>query len=173
MKRYCCCFAAFWLMAAGALSAAEQGKPHEVSAELERMKGLAGKWTGKMDMGSGPMDITVEYRVIAGGTAVEERDFAGSPKEMVTMYHDKKGKLALTHYCMLGNQPGMILKSSDPKVLKFDFDPSCGVSSGEETHMHAMSITFDDPDTITQSWKLFEGGKAKDDHPIVLKRVKA
>ena len=39
--------------------------------------------------------------------------------------------------------------------------------------MHSLSLTFEDSDTITQNWRLFLDGKAKDDHPFTLKRVKA
>src|SRR3954467_2783963 len=76
---------------------AQPDKNYKGSPEFERMKALAGTWKGKTDMGQGPIEMTVEYRVISGGSAVEERIFAGTPKEMVTMYHDKNGKLALTH----------------------------------------------------------------------------
>jgi hypothetical protein len=154
-------------------SAAEGGKPPQTSPEFDRMKSLVGKWQGKADMGQGPMEFTVEYRLVSGGSVVEERIFAGTPKEMVTMYHDKNGKLCLTHYCMLGNQPGMLLKSADDKTLKFDFDATCGVNAGEDMHMHSLSISFDGPDTITQNWRLYDAGKAKDEHPFTLKRVKA
>ena len=152
---------------------AQPDKNYKGSAEFERMKALAGTWKGKTDMGQGPIEMTVEYRVISGGSAVEERIFAGTPKEMVTMYHDKNGKLALTHYCMLANRPGMLLESSDAKTLKFDFDPACGLDAKSEMHMHSLSITFESPDTIVQDWKLFEDGKNKDSHPFTLKRVKA
>jgi|ERR1051326_3186011 hypothetical protein len=168
-----------WLTALLSLAAslqlvqAQTGKPYHGSAELERMKALAGTWKGKADMGQGEMEFTVQYRVISGGSAIEERIFADTPKEMVTMYHDQNGKLALTHYCMLGNRPGMVLKSSDAKTLHFDFDTACGVDANAEMHMHSLSVTFVNADTITQNWKLFEGGKAKDDHPFTLKRVKA
>ena len=160
------------LAAAGRLSAGEAKTAPQASPEFERMKGLVGTWKGKADMGQGPMDFTVEYRLISGGSAIEERIFAGTPKEMVTMYYDRQGKLALTHYCMLGNRPGMIVKSSDPKTIQFDFDPKCGVDDKAEMHMHALTITFADADTIIQDWRLFEDGKAKESHPFTLKRVK-
>lgn len=160
------------LAVASRLLAGPPEKPQRGSAEFERVKSLVGAWKGKADMGEGPMEFTVEYRLVAGGSAIEERVFAGSPKEMVTMYHDKKGKLSLTHYCMLGNRPGMLLKSSDDKTLNFDFDATCGVDDKAEMHMHSLSIKFDDADTITQNWQLFENGKAKDSHPFALKRVK-
>ncbi len=161
------------LAAAGPLSAAEPDKVYKGSPEFERMKTLAGTWKGKADMGQGPMEMTVQYRVISGGSAIEERIFESTPKEMVTIYHDKNGKLALTHYCMLANRPAMLLESSDAKTLRFDFDSTCGIDAKSEMHMHSLSITFEGPDSIVQDWKLFEDGKAKDSHPFVLKRVKA
>jgi len=137
------------------------------------MKTLVGTWKGKADMGQGPMEFTVEYRLVAGGSALEERIFAGTPKEMLTMYYDQNGKLALTHYCMLGNRPGMLLESSDAKTIKFDLDATCGLDAKSQMHMHSLAITFENADTVTQDWKLFDDGKPKDSHPFTLKRVKA
>ena len=161
------------VIATGSSFAAQQEKAYKGSPEFERMKSLAGTWKGKTDMGKGLMEMTVEYRIISGGSAIEERIFAGTPKEMVTIYHDKGGRLYLTHYCMLANRPGMMLESSDAKTLRFDFDPACGVDAKSEMHMHSLAITFDGPDAIVQDWKLFEDGKAKESHPFNLKRVKA
>ena len=88
------------------------------------------------------------------------------------MYFDQNGKLALTHYCMLGNRPGMLLKSSDAKTLTFDFDKTCGIDTAKESHMHAMTMRFDDADTITTSCKAFIDGKQAPEHPTTLKRQK-
>jgi hypothetical protein len=137
------------------------------------MKALVGTWKGKSDMGEGPIDITVDYRLLAGGTVLEERVFAGTPNEMVTMYYDKDGTLSLTHYCVMGNRPAMLLKSSDSKTLKFDFDSSCGINAAKESHMHAMTIRFDGPDTITTSCQAVIGGKEIEPHATTLKRVKS
>ena len=155
------------------LFAADVDKPYHGSAEFERMKSLVGTWKGTVDMGQGPMPMTVEYRLVSGGSVIEEKLFAGTPREMVTMYHDRNGKLALTHYCMLANQPGMSLKSSDPKKLSFDFDPACGIDAKSAMHMHSLVITFMDADTITHDWKLYENGKAKESHPFTFKREKS
>jgi hypothetical protein len=143
------------------------------SPEFERMKSLVGSWQGKTDMGQGPIDLTVQFRLLAGGSVLEERVFAGTPNEMVTMYYDQNGKLALTHYCMMGNRPGMLLKSSNGKTLKFDLDATCGIDTSKESHMHALTIAFDDPDTITTGCKAFIDGKEIPDHPTTLKRVKS
>jgi hypothetical protein len=160
------------LSVAGVL-AAQPEVSHQGPPGLERMKSLAGTWKGKADMGQGPMEITVEYRVVSGGSAVEERVFAGTSKEMVTMYFDRNGKLALTHYCMLGNRPGMLLEAADGNTLRFDFDATCGVDANSEMHMHSLTITFENADAIKEDWRLFQDGKPKDSHPFVLKRVKA
>ncbi len=165
---YC---ATLLLAASVSFAANEPFKPHKGSAELERMKSLVGTWKGKVDMGQGPVDMTVQYRVLAAGSTVEERVFAGTPNEMVTMYYDKGGKLALTHYCVMGNRPAMVLKSSDSDTLKFDFDGTCGIDPKTESHMHALTIHFDDADTISTTCKSIMNGQEMESHPTTLKRV--
>src|SRR5215471_16102541 len=128
-------------------------EPKKSSAEFERMKTLVGTWKGKSDLGHGPMDVTVTYRILAGGSVLEEKIMEGTPHEMVTMYYDQNGKLAMTHYCVFGNRPGMLLKSSDDKTIKLDFDATCGIDPKKESHMHALTISFDDTDTITTNCK--------------------
>jgi hypothetical protein len=156
------------------LNAGEPGTPKAGSPEFERMKTLAGTWKGKTDMGQGPIDITVHYRVLAAGSVLEERVFADTPHEMVTMYYDKDGTLALTHYCVMGNRPAMALKASDAKTLTFDFDGACcTIDPKKESHMHALAIRFDDADTITTTCKALMDGKEMPDHPNTLKRVKS
>lgn len=163
------------LMLAGAvwLNADEPFKSKPGSPEFERMKTLVGTWKGKAEMGQGPIDMTVQFRLLAGGSVLEEKCFAGTPNEMVTMYFDNGDKLALTHYCVFGNRPGMLLKSSDSKSLSFDFDRTCGINPAKESHMHALTIQFDDADTITTSCKAIMDGKELAEHPTTLKRVKS
>ena len=158
-----------------AVKADESAKPEpkKGSAEFEKMKTLVGTWKGKTDMGQGPIDMTITYRLIAGGSFLEEKVFEGTPNEMVTMYYDQAGKLAMTHYCMFGNRPGMLLTASDEKTIKLDFDKMCGVDPAKESHMHALTISFDDANTITSSCKGIIDGKEIPEHPVVLKRVKA
>jgi hypothetical protein len=155
------------------LSAGETAKTASGSPEFERMKTLVGAWTGKTDMGQGPVDITLQYRLLAAGSVLEERCFAGTPNEMVTMYYDRNGKLAMTHYCVMGNRPQMRLISSDTKTIQLDFDKTCGINPKKESHMHALTITFDDADTITTSCKAMMDGKEMAEHPTTFKRVKS
>src|SRR5215510_13123634 len=134
---------ALLLIASVCLNATDANTPKQGSQEFERLKTLVGTWQGKTDIGQGPIDMTLQYRLLAGGTVLEERVFAGTPNEMITMFYDKGGKLALTHYCVMGNRPGMLLKSSDANTLTFDFDKTCGINPKKESHMHALTIRFD------------------------------
>lgn len=141
------------------------------SAEFERMKSLVGSWKGTVDMGQGPIEMVADYRLLAGGSVLEERVFSGTPNEMITMFYDKDGKLALTHYCLFGNRPAMVMKSADSKSIRFDFDKTCGIDVKKESHMHALTLTFDDADTITASCKALMDGKEMPEKPTTLKRV--
>ena len=165
--------ASLLLAATAALPAGEMPKPQPHSLEFERMKSLVGTWKGMVDMGQGPIEMVSQYRLLAGGSVLEEKVFAGTPNEMTTMYYDKDGKLALTHYCMMGNRPGMLLKSANAKTLKFDFDKSCGINVKKEAHMHALTLTSDDADTLTASCKAIMDGKEMPEKPTTLKRVKS
>lgn len=162
------------LLATAGLNAGEPAKARPSSPEFERMKSLVGTWKGTADMGQGPVDLTIQYRLIAAGSVLEERCFQGTPNEMVTMYYDKDGKLALTHYCMMGNRPAMTLKSADAKSLTFDFDGEhCSIDPKKESHMHGITLRFDDADTITTSCKAIMDGKEMPEKPTTLKRVKS
>ncbi len=163
----------------GAASAnGEEKKASSGSAELERIKKLAGKWAGKHgDPKGGMTDISVEYTVVAGGSAVMERVFSGTPMEMVTMYHDdKKGRLTLTHYCMLQNQPKMAVTAAKKKSISFELTKeNNGLKDPNEQHRHALTINFLGDDEIEHHWTLYDKGKPNADHskPFKLKRVKS
>lgn len=163
--------AALLLAGAASLLAAEP-RALKNSPEFERMKSLVGTWKGTVDMGQGPVEMISQYRLLAGGSVIEEKSFPGTPHEMTTMYYDKAGKLALTHYCVLGNRPAMVLKSADDTTLRFDFDKSCGIDTKKEAHMHALTLRFDDANTITATCKaVMQDGKEMEQKATTLKRV--
>jgi hypothetical protein len=68
----------------------------QARAGFEQLKGLAGDWRGKAGDEEG---VLVQYRVTAGGNAIEERLYAGSPHEMLTVYFMDGDVLKLKHYC--------------------------------------------------------------------------
>ena len=58
--------------------------------------------------------VYLSYELIAGGTALVERERTDKTPEMLTVYHLDGKRLVLTHYCMAGNQPRMEAKSFNP-----------------------------------------------------------
>ncbi len=144
------------------------------SGDFEKMKELVGVWEGKADMGKGMETIKATYELTSAGNAIVERLFAGQPHEMVTVYHDFGGKLSMTHYCSLGNQPHMDLMKSGGNSMMFVLsEKNPNLSSLKETHMHALKIAVDSKDSITHTWTLYENGEKKSDVVINLVRSKS
>lgn len=134
--------------------------PYKGSPEFERVKQLVGVWEGTSDTGKAGEKTRVEYRLSAGGSALVETLFPGSNEEMVSVYHDQNGKLAMTHYCMLRNQPKIALAKADAQSIELAFAPKGNdINPAIEKHMHAVSIFFTDNDHIVQKWTLYDKGK--------------
>lgn len=148
-----------------------EGRPRSpAAAQLETLKGLAGTWTGKAGEGDKAFDATVEYRVTANGTAVMETLFAGTPHEMVTVYHLDGDQLLLTHYCAAGNQPMMrATPSSDPRTLSFDFVRGTNMKPGD-MHMHSAKLVVVDDAHLESEWVSWKGGKPADTAKFALTR---
>jgi hypothetical protein len=165
-----------WAMALGpltVLSGEQMGPPITHSGDFERMKDLVGVWEGKADMGKGMETLRVTYELTSAGNAIVEKFAAGQPHEMVTVYHDFGGKLAMTHYCSLGNQPHMELKNSGESTMMFMLsEKSPGLATISEMHMHALTIVVDGKDNITETWSLYDKGAKKSDVTVKLARVK-
>ena len=101
----------FVALSAAAPASAQMGmEPYKGSSEFEQLKQLIGVWEGEMPMKDKGgeagakhegmpemMKMRVEYRLTAGGSAIQETFNAGSPMEMVSMYHDRGGNLSITH----------------------------------------------------------------------------
>lgn len=147
MSIFCC---------VGIASAESHEMPHvKTSPQLDKMKELVGTWKGAAtDMEGGTVEV--QYRLSSGGTAVVETIAPGSPHEMTTVYYDEGGKLAMTHYCMLGNHPVMKLTKDSAKELKFAADSA---ELKNEQHMHTLDIEFEGPNAISHRWAMFDHGK--------------
>ena len=154
------------------------GGPYVGSPELELLKGLAGSWVlagaqeGQKAEGQEEMPPAAEYRVAANGSVVVERSFPDTPKEMISVYHDRGGKLSMTHYCALANQPQMSLTSSGEGVLTFELVKG-SLESEEAPHMNAVSIAFDGGDEMSQTWSMFPGaGQETQTHTMHFRRLR-
>src|SRR6185369_2866802 len=149
-----------------------QSAPYTGTREFERMKQLVGRWEGTSEMAKEGEKVRVEYRLTSGGSALVETLSPGTAEEMVSIYHDRKGKLAMTHYCMLRNQPLMTLKKADPQAIELVFaGKGNSIDPAKEQHMHAVRIEFKDNDHIIQKWTTYEKGKEKGGVTLNLTRV--
>lgn len=133
--------------------------PYEGSPALKTMKGLAGTWKGSHLMQGKELPASVEYKVSSNGSTVVETMFPGTTHEMVNVYHDKAGKLAMTHYCSVGNQPHLDLVAMEGKTLSFSLSSADKTHLGDEGHMHDLTLTMADPGHLHQAWSFFEKGQ--------------
>ena len=143
------------------------------SPALARFAALAGEWVGKGTHGDLVHDARVSYKVTSGGSVVVETIDPGGDHEMVTVIHPDGDALLLTHYCMIGNQPHMKAtpKSGDNKVA-FDFVKATNMKSDKDMHMHSVTFTFVDKDTLKTEWTNYNEGKEAGKAVFELKRKK-
>ena len=166
------------LAACAVLSSCQSGKmnhtacadmpPYKGSAAFERMKTLVGKWSGESpEMGK----MNTEFRLIAGDSVIQETFAGGTPMEMLSVYHDVNGKLTMTHYCMLRNQPRMKLVKQTADSLTFDLAPTPGLNVQKDMHMHGATYTFIDANHFKLegvSWK--DGKSSPCGAPVIFTR---
>jgi hypothetical protein len=128
----------------------------DTTAAFARLKTLVGEW--KTDDGK----ESLTYELVAGGTALLERESGAGRPTMLTLYHRDGNRLVLTHYCMAGNQPRMQAKPFDAGAneIAFDFLDATNLSSPAAGHMHGTSIRFVDANHIDTVWEFHENGKA-------------
>ena len=129
---------------------------------FEQMKQLVGTWEGTTKKGDKEQTVKATYELTSGGNAILERLFVGTPNEMVSVYHPEGKTVAMTHYCMLGNQPTMTMKKSDGKSASFEVMGNKGLSSAKEMHMHALNIKWNGDKAMTEEWTSYNKGKKAD-----------
>ncbi len=164
------------LLVAAALAAASPAAAQVIDgkAAFQKLKGLAGTWSGPVGTASGPKG-RISYEVISGGSVVMEVLFPGEPHEMRSMYHLDKGDLIMTHYCSGGTQPHMRLSktASTPEKLVFDFDGGTNFDVDKDSFIHNGEIRFLPDGRLEASWTSWENGKsAGSNHFFALSREK-
>jgi len=130
------------------------------AATYEKLRSLAGTWTGRMeDPLEGP-PVTVRYEVTSNGKAIVEYQNPDETFEMVTVYYLADGKLQATHYCAAGNQPAYRLDDkSTAELALLEFAGGTGFDPDKDGHVHQGEIRFLSPDRIEHRWFHFVGPK--------------
>ena len=143
--------------------AADEAEKNEPAAHsrFERFAALSGELVGTAgESGSPGTDVRVKYKANSGRSAVVETIFPDSDGEMVTIVHRDCDEIALTHYCAMGNYPHMkALDKSDSNVVAFKFTHTTNMKSEKAMHMHDVTYTFVDKDTLKGEWRSFVDGK--------------
>jgi hypothetical protein len=178
MKSSALLTAAAVLLAAPALLPICQGQTAAAAKpaatdRFEQFKGLEGEWTGKSEGAHAGEAMKVIYHVTSGGSAVTETIGPGSDHEMVTIITKDGDNVSLTHYCMMGNQPHMKAAGTGTgNAVAFKFTNGGNMKSDQETHMHSVTYTFVDKDTLKSEWTLYDKGKPTGTVAFLLTRSK-
>jgi hypothetical protein len=130
----------------------------KLSPEFESMKPLLGTWEGTTKMNGKNEPAKVTYELTSGGTAIVEKLMPGTPHEMTTVYANRGNQVYVTHFCAIGNQPEMKLKSAKNGKFNFEMDGNNGISDKNEMHMHAISLAMNG-NKLKQEWTNYNEGK--------------
>jgi hypothetical protein len=154
---------------------ARAAEPVKAADAFAHLKSLAGNWSGHAMTPDGP-PTTVSYRLTAGGTAVMETLFGGTPHEMLTIFTLNGNDVVATHFCGADNQPVMKLdrSKSSPDRLVFSFVSVDGDHAKDHPHVHDGFIHFIGNDQLEAAWGMQtpEGGAFEHSPKFFLTRAK-
>jgi len=113
------------LITALALATAAVAAQTDAQKAFTTIKSLPGTWEGNSAMG--PVKVT--FKTTSGGSAVMS-EILGK-EDMITMFNlDGPGRLLMTHYCAVGNEPRMEASASpDGKVITFNYVDATNLAS--------------------------------------------
>jgi hypothetical protein len=150
---------------------AQAGAPPAAGSEaLERMKLLAGTWTGTSQRGADETEpVTAQYRLTAGGNAVVETLCPGTPDETVSVYYDRDDRLTVTHYGAEGNRPVLAVRHTDASTIHLGLVTD-DAAAAHAPQMHELTLAWTDPDNLTHTWTIYEDGLPTDATTVTLSR---
>ena len=136
------------------------GQSTAAGAAFERLKFLAGEWGGTANEGGKEIPTTTPFHLASDSSVLMDVLVAGTPHEMVTMFHMDGGDLLATHYCAAHNQPRFRLVSTpDPNVMAFEFKDATNLPSPSAPHMVGVRLTLVDPNHHVEEWTFFANGQ--------------
>lgn len=151
-----------------AITAAAQDKsPSEIA--FDRLKGLVGTWDVVEKFSS--KKFTARYTMTGGGSVLME-DLSG----MTTAYHLDKDTLLLTHYCGVGNQPRMRVKTvaNNGRQISFEMYDITNLKNPDAYRSTSLEVQFHDAGTADLSyggWSAARGAQKQTFH--LLRRTSA
>jgi hypothetical protein len=142
--------------------AARAGSQTKTPGGFDQLKALTGTWEAVTSEGTTINTI----RLVSNDTAVEETFQSKDGKmhtQMVTMYTPDGARVALTHYCSMGNQPHMETPAvnAGQKAFDFSFTGAGNLADANGPHMHHMLLEIKDADHFSETWTMDGGGKGQ------------
>jgi len=138
--------------------ASNAGSKEKSAGGFDRLKTLVGEWEATPEGGKA---FTSTIRAVSNGTALEETFDNVQDRQMVTLYTADGERVAMTHYCSIGNQPHMETPavSSSANEFAFGFVSATNLTSADDMHMHQMTLKIEDADHFSEVWTMHMNGK--------------
>jgi hypothetical protein len=118
---------------------------------FDRLKILVGNWLADGEDGKA---FSTSIRLVSNDTAMEETFETDKEHQMITVYAPDGNRVALTHYCSIGNQPRMetpiVTGVTDEFV--FSFTGATNLPAPDASHMHRLVLQIDDADHFSETW---------------------
>jgi hypothetical protein len=149
-------------------STAFAGDGYTPDEAFATMLKLEGSWTGEaivVPVGQNKEDATASTSTVSfkniGNSSVMQTFAAGTPAEMVSMYHQNgEEELIHTHYCAIGNQPSMTFAdSAEQGVIDFRFTKGTNMDVNVDPHAHHSYMKIIDENTYETRTENWGGGK--------------
>lgn len=147
---------------------------------FQTMLKLEGKWVGEAQVvpvgqsreAADVSSTSVSFKNI-GNSSVMQTFAAGTPAEMVSMYHQNgKNELIHTHYCAIGNQPSMkFIDSDEAGAIDFRFTEGTNMDVNSSPHAHHSFIKIIDENTYETRTENWGGGQLTSVRYTTMKRV--
>ena len=147
---------------------------------FQTMLKLEGTWAGEaqvVPVGQSRDDAAVSTTTVSfkniGNSSVMQTFAAGTPAEMVSMYHQNgKEELIHTHYCAIGNQPSMkFIDSGEEGVIDFRFTKGTNMDVNADAHAHHSFMRITDENTYESRTENWGGGQMTSVRYTTMKRV--
>lgn len=160
------CGAVLGACSSGGPKAVEGASARQKAAGIDQLKSLAGTWDMRGHDGASIGEAT--FSVTSAGSAVREVMFVGQKHEMTNMYTMEGAKVAMTHYCAMGNQPHL-LADTDGAMNRIVFK-CAGVgnlTSPKQQYMGDLTLIIKDHDHVTQDWQSYVGTKPSEERTVI------
>jgi len=136
------------------------GQSGTAGAAFDKVRSLAGEWEGTAKEGGKEIPVTTSFRLVSDNSVLMNILGAGTPHEMVTMFHMDGSDLLATHYCAAHNQPRFrFVRASDPNVVAFEFKDATNLPSPTAEHMVGVKFTFLDASHHVEEWTFLANGQ--------------